>query len=159
MLIGGSALALGYGVERATNDIDTFESDLRDVEIAAVRARMDTGLEVPIANSTVAQLPEGAELRRRRLLPDLTRLTVFVLERHDLAASKLLRGNEHDREQLRELHAQDALSLEILLERYVGLLADYLGDPTEPRWSLVHFVEEVWGELAGVDARRAVGLD
>lgn len=27
-IIGGSALALGYDVERATNDIDTFESDL-----------------------------------------------------------------------------------------------------------------------------------
>jgi len=96
-IIGGSALALGYGVASVTNDIDTFESDLGDVAVAAEEARRSTGLEIPIANSTVAQLPEGAELRRRRILEELTTLNVFVLDPHDLAASKLLRGNEHDR--------------------------------------------------------------
>lgn len=115
-IIGGSALAIGYGVARATNDIDTFQSDLSDVETAAAVARQVTGLEIPIANVTIAQLPEGAE-------------------------------QEHH-----------PLSLELLIARYVQLLEDYVGDPTEPRWSFVHFVDEVWDELAGVEARRALGL-
>lgn len=157
-IIGGSALALGYGVASVTNDIDTFESDLGDVAVAAEEARSSTGLEIPIGNSTVAQLPEGAELRRRRILEELTNLRVFVLDPHDLAASKLLRGNEHDRSQLRDLHALEPLSLELLLERYVNLLANHVGDTREARWAIVHFVEEVWGELAGVEARRAVGI-
>lgn len=157
-IIGGSALALGYGVASTTNDIDTYAADLRDIDVAAATARRLTGLEIPIGNSTIAQLPEGSDQRRHRVLPDLARLAVFVLDRHDLAASKLLRGNEHDREQLRDLHDRHPMSLDVLLERYVSLLAGYVGDPTEPRWGLVHFVEEVWGELAGVAASKAVGL-
>ena len=157
-LIGGSALAIGYGVGRATNDIDTYESELRAVEHAAHLARATTGLQIPIANSTVAQVPAGAEDRRRRVLKSLTRLVVFVVDPHDLAASKLLRGNEHDRAQLAELHSLEPLFQDVLVARFADLLIDYVGDPTEPRWALVHFVEETWGELAGLEARRAMGL-
>jgi hypothetical protein len=157
-LIGGSALALGYGVSSVTNDIDTFSSDLDDVHTAARLACEATGLDIPIDNSTVAQLPEGAEGRLRRLLPDLTRLEVYVVEAHDLAASKLLRGNDHDREQLRELHELHPLLPELLIARYQQLLEVFVGDPAEARWGLVHFFEEAWGELAGLDARRVVGL-
>ncbi len=150
-VIGGSALALGYGGSAATSDIDTYESELDAVQEAAERASAETGLHIPISNSMIAQLPAGYEERLVRVLPDLTKLEVRVLDSHDLAASKLLRGNEHDRQQLAQLHALAPLDLDTLVARYRDLIADYVGDPTEPMLSLRHLVQELWGEIAAVD--------
>lgn len=68
-----------------------------------------------------------------------------------LQPSKLLRGNEHDRQQLRALHEMAPLDRATLVERFHALLAVFVGNPTEPRWALFHFVEEVWGEIAALD--------
>src|SRR5687767_14510689 len=76
VVIGGSALALGYGGSATTNDIDTYESRLDAVEKAAARARAETGLNIPIRNSGIAQLPDEYETRLRRVLPDLAKLSV-----------------------------------------------------------------------------------
>jgi hypothetical protein len=59
VIIGGGALALGYAVSTATNDIDTFHSIVAELQDAAARARDITGLNVPIADSQVAQCPTG----------------------------------------------------------------------------------------------------
>jgi hypothetical protein len=153
VVIGGSALVLGYGVSAATSDIDTYNSRLDLIEPAAARARMVTGLLIPIANSGIAQLPPDYEDRLIRVLPELEHLEVWVLDAHDLAASKLVRGNEHDRQQLQQLHESVGLELETLVARFQSLLAEYVGDSTEPRWSLFHFVDGVWGEIAALDLK------
>src|SRR5262245_52461183 len=95
-VIGGSALALGYGVETFTNDIDTYNSSIERLGGAAITAREVTGFAIPIANASIAQLPAGFEGRARRILPEFQRLRVWVADPYDLAASKLLRGNAHD---------------------------------------------------------------
>jgi hypothetical protein len=152
-VIGGSALALAYGVTTYTNDVDTYASELAAVERAAVVARHATGLDIDVSNSGVAQLPPGFDNRLLRALPHLTRLRVWVVEAHDLAASKLLRGNDHDRQQLVELHDLVGLERELLLARFAELMTEYVGDPTEPSWALFHFVEQVWGEFAALPLR------
>ena len=98
VLIGGSALALGHGVPAVTNDIDTYESSAHKLAAAAARARTHVGLAIPLGDSSIAQLPPGYEDRAFRALPALRFLEVWVAEAHDLAASKLLRGDEHDRQ-------------------------------------------------------------
>jgi hypothetical protein len=152
-IIGGSALALAYGVTTYTNDVDTYSSELAAIERAAMRARRETGLDIAISNSTVAQLPSGFEERLQRALPELSCLHVWVVEAHDLAASKLLRGNDHDRQQLAQLHELVGLDRALLVSRFDALMHDYVGDAAEPRWALFHFVEEVWGELAALPLR------
>jgi hypothetical protein len=152
VVIGGSALALGYGGTATTSDIDTYESHLAAIDKAAERARAETGLSIPIRNSAIAQLPSHYERRLVRMLPALSNLLVRVVDAHDLAASKLVRGNEHDRQQLRQLHDLVRLDLATLIERFDDVLEQYVGDPTEPRLSLRYFVEEVWGEMAAIDA-------
>jgi hypothetical protein len=84
-------------------------------------------------------------------LPHLSKLELYVLDRYDLAVSKLIRGNEHDRQQLGELHALTPLDLTTLVARFGELMADFVGNPTEPWWALRHFVAETWGELAAAD--------
>lgn len=161
VVIGGSALVLGYGGAAATNDIDTFESYLDAIKEAAEQARTKTGLNIPIVNSGIAQLPNGYEDRLMRVLPHLKNLEVLVLDAYDLAVSKLVRGNEHDRQQLAQLHALTPFDLDTLVTRFRDLMATYVGDPTEPWWSLRHLVEELWGDIAAadVDALRHADAD
>lgn len=153
VIIGGSALALGYGVSAATTDIDTFGADVEDVQRAAALAREQTGLAVAVGPSVVAQLPDGYRERLNRVIPHLTKLHLWVLDRYDLAASKLLRGVDKDRQQLRQLHELVPFDRDTLVQRFQDLLGDYVGDPTEPRWSLYFFVEELWGELDALALR------
>lgn len=49
--------------------------------------------------------------------------------------------------------ARVGLDRDVLLARFEDLLAEYVGDPAEPRWALFHFVEEVWGELVALPLR------
>ncbi len=57
VVIGGSAAALHYGVARATHDIDTWTTVEATLAAAAEKARVVTGLEVPIQKSGVADAP------------------------------------------------------------------------------------------------------
>jgi hypothetical protein len=157
VVIGGGALALAYVESAATHDIDTFDSSGQEIKEAAKRARRITGLFVPIGDSSIAQLPEGSESRLRHILPELKKLVVHVLEQHDLAVSKLLRGNIHDRQQLNELHKVKALDLGTLNARFDDLIGAVIGENAqiEARWARYHFVYEVWGELAAEDVKPA----
>lgn len=157
-MIGGSALALGYGVEIFTNDIDTYRSNLEPLRPAIENACGRTGLRIPFANASIAQLPPGFEERARRILPELVRLEVWAIDPYDLAASKLLRGNAHDREQLADLHDLTPLDRPTLVARFTELIEIQVGDAQEPKWALVHLVEELWGELDGLAVRRLLGL-
>ncbi len=150
-VIGGSALVLGFGGTAATSDIDTYDSRPDRIEEAAEAARAKTGLAIPLEDSTIAQLPHGFDRRLMRVLPNLKKLEIYVLERYDLAASKLVRGNEHDRQQLAQLHQLAPLELPTLLARFRELMHDFVGSPDEPWWALRHFIEETWGELAAAD--------
>jgi hypothetical protein len=163
IVIGGSALSLGYGITSVTTDIDTFgnrtasahdgRAGLDAIQEAARIARADTDLDIPIAESTIAQFPDGFETRLVRVLPGLEHLELWVPEVYDLAAAKLLRGNEHDRQQLAELYHLVRLDRSTLIKRFNLLLENYVGDPLEPRWSLYQLVTEIWGEVAAVDLR------
>jgi hypothetical protein len=92
-VIGGTAAALGYGVETFTNDVDTFESlaDHERLQGAARLASAETGLAIPIAPSGIADLPYDYGDRVRRVMEHLRNLRVFVPERHDLVLSKIIR--------------------------------------------------------------------
>jgi hypothetical protein len=151
VLIGGSALSLGYGTATSTSDIDTYGSMVAELEAAAALARVTTGLPVGIADSTIAQLPTGYEERLVRALPELVRLTVLIVDAHDLAASKLLRGNDHDRQQLKRLHDLAPLDRALLNERFDDLLRDVVGDTIEARWARYHLICELWTSLDADD--------
>ena len=117
-VIGGSAAALGYNVSSATSDIDTFSSNLDKIRLAADAARRETGLEIPLSNTPIADVPYNYEERLERVLPNLGKLQVWVLEKHDLALSKTIRAAQHDLQQLTELHGVAPLDLTVLVARY-----------------------------------------
>jgi hypothetical protein len=148
--------AEAHGLTSVTSDIDTFGRAVgatNNIHEAAQTAGAETGLDIPIADSTIAQFPDGFEGRLLRVMPELEHLELWVPDVYDLAAAKLLRGNDHDRQQLAELHHLAPLDRATLVGRFNALLAHYVGDPVEPRWSLFHLVTELWGEIAALDLR------
>ena len=149
-------MAIGYDVDVGTQDIDTLQSDLALIEQAAQQARELTGFAIPLANAAVADVPWNYRDRLVRLLPEFRNLSVFALEKHDLALSKAIRGSEQDLQQLAELHRLQVLDFETLVDRFIVEMGHVVGDPKRLHLSFVVLVEELYGELQGVEARRRI---
>ena len=145
VLVGGSALALGYAVGTSTVGVDTWESDLGRIRGAAARARAATGLDIPIDSAAVGDVPYEYESRLRRVLPRLHRLEVCVPEKHDLALSKVMRCHEGDLAGIEALHRLHGLDEETLVTRYMEEMKHVIGDPGRIDLNLLAAVERVFG--------------
>ncbi|MCW5806836.1 MAG: hypothetical protein KIT31_31045 [Deltaproteobacteria bacterium] len=152
VVIGGAAAAF-HQAESTTNDVDTLDA-LTDELRAAVDRATFAGLSVPISASTVAQVPDNYDQRLERVLPHLKNLEVWVLERHDLALSKIVRGVEHDMQQLEEIHRHHRLDFEVLVERFRTEMASVVGDPSRIRLNFLELIERLFGELKRVVAQK-----
>ena len=158
IIIGGSALAIGYSVDVATKDIDALDSAVIRIEAAAELARRETGLAIPLGPTGVWEMPYNFEDRLQRVLPHLTKLEVQVPEAHDLALSKLMRGNENDFLQIEELHRRRSLDMNVLIERH-ELETDHIASARARRElhrNLLETIERLWGEMALEPARSAL---
>src|SRR5262245_56424103 len=82
VIIGGAAAAF-HRAESTTNDIDTNDALNAELQDAIQRAKAETGLNIPINYSAVADVPWNFEDRLERQLPELRKLQVRVLEKHD----------------------------------------------------------------------------
>jgi Nucleotidyltransferase of unknown function (DUF6036) len=61
-LIGGAAALLAYKATRLTQDIDSFNK-IAALESAYEKAKKDTGLEIPLSQAGVADVPYNFEDR------------------------------------------------------------------------------------------------
>jgi hypothetical protein len=156
IVIGGSAVALGYGVGRPTNDVDTFETDFRLIISAVEKARQQTGLDIPVSNAPVADLPYHFTDRLQPVLPELERLSVFVPEAHDLVLSKMVRATQHDFEAIEELHAVAQLNFDLLLERYLDEMDHAVTDLDTLDLKFFICVRSLFGELRAQRAKTAL---
>ncbi|HEY4177527.1 MAG TPA: DUF6036 family nucleotidyltransferase [Kofleriaceae bacterium] len=150
-VIGGTAASLGYGADETTVDIDLYQSSTPDLQHAASLAREETGLEVPIGNSTVADIPHDAEDRLVRQLPELQKLEVWVLEKHDLVLSKVIRWADTDTRQVRQL---ENLSYDVLIVRFESEMRHVVGDLRKVKDNFLDMIDDVFGELTTVRARQ-----
>lgn len=115
-----------------------------------------TGLKIPLSNAAVADVPWNYQDRLICVLPELRKLSVFTLEKHDLALSKVIRGSEQDLQQLAELHRLQVLDFETLVNRFITEMDHVIGDPKLLLLSFVVLIEELYGELQGIEVRRRV---
>jgi hypothetical protein len=147
VLIGGSAAALAYGVERTTRDIDTWSEWVRDVAGAISKARADTGLAIPVEVAAVADAPYEFESRLERVnLPALGKLELLVPEKHDLVLMKIMRGYEHDLETAVNIHARHGLDFEILVTRYASEMGHVIGDRRKLDLNFLALIERLYDE-------------
>ena len=153
IVIGGTAAALHYGVTRRTHDIDTWTAVKGDLATATERARQATGLDIPVAQSGVADAPHDFESRLERVLPHLDRLRAWVPEKHDLALMKAMRAYEHDLQAIAEIHAHSPLDLDTLVGRFQDEMAP-IGDPVRIRGNVLAVVERLFPDQVEDVARR-----
>jgi len=147
ILLGGSAMAL-YGVPGGTTDIDTWETDLSKLESAIELARAETGLDIPVSDTGVGDVPFEYASRLQPVEGEWIRLHVFKLERHDLALSKTVRGYENDLVAIERLHQVSPLDMATLVDRYLREMTHAIGDPRRLDRNFVLMIERVYGEIA-----------
>jgi hypothetical protein len=144
IVIGGAAAAVHYRIERGTDDIDTWTNVDGDLATAIQRARDATGIDLPFERSGVADAPYDFESRLERALPNLTRLEVFVPERHDLVLMKTIRGDEADLLVAAALHQSRPLELDTLVQRYVHEMGSVVIEPTRLRGNFLALIDRLF---------------
>jgi len=124
---GGFVVTQLYGVARTTSDVD-FLGVVPYVagaltEIAGRGSPLHRKHKLYLDAVTVATPPENYEDRLVPMFPGVwPRLSLFALEAHDLALSKLERNGERDRDDVQQLARAGQLNPEILKERYYNEL-------------------------------------
>jgi Nucleotidyltransferase of unknown function (DUF6036) len=157
-IVGGTAIAL-YGVQAGTTDVDTWETDLSSLESAIAQARAKTGLNIPVSTPEVVDVPYDCGSRLQPIDDEWTQLRVMVLEPHDLALSRTLRGNEHDLSAIEKLHQIRPLVLETLLTRYLGEMDHVIGNfPDRLDLNFALMVGRLFGEIAADDVEEQLRL-
>jgi hypothetical protein len=144
IIIGGGAAAVKYRIDDPTTDIDTFNALGTDLRRTIDAARKETGLPMPFEQSGVADGPYCFEDRLLRAMPRLSRLTVLVPERHDLALMKTMRGDQADFAKLRAIHDRKPFDLRVLLSRYVEEMDHVIIDPRRLRGNFLALVESLF---------------
>lgn len=128
LFIGGSAAALAYNLKTHTKDIDIFGDseqfhvDYHYLKTLEKSAGEKAGFLIPIDTVGVADAPYNYEDRvyLAPLSERLKRLSVYVPERHDFFLMKIMRGNEHDVQHLREIHnGGNPFEPQLLCDRFI----------------------------------------
>ena len=152
-IIGGAAAAF-HGAESTTTDVDTRDALDSALEEAVRLANAKTGLAITVSHAAVGDVPWNSEDRLERVLPDLEHLRVWVLEKHDLALSKCVRCAEHDLQQLEELHCNNPLQFDTLVERFRTEMGHAMGDAERRRRNFLDMIERLFGEMKRLEADR-----
>jgi hypothetical protein len=159
VLIGGSAAALAYRAGSTTDDIDTLDAITAELNEAIARAVEDTGLDIVMQKSTVADAPYDYDTRLERQLPDLKMLEVCALEKHDLTLSKVIRCTEHDLQQIAEIHSSVGLSFDVLVQRFCDEMFHVIGDPPRIRGNFLVMIRMLFGDLKANFAEKELSKD
>lgn len=150
MLIGGSAIAV-IDPSHSTTDIDLLSpgSIIFTEAVERLRARGEAVLPVQIVG--LAELPENAMTRAHSFAAGFDKLSILVLEQHDLAMSKLARGYEHDIEALETVHRVKPFILTTLLERFHE--TETIGPRRRFALALLDLIERLFGKEAAEEHR------
>ena len=146
VVIGGAAAALAYHAVKYTVDIDTAGS-IRRIARAYDEAKKDTGLDIPLGPAGVWNAPHDYEERLQELRSlGLKKLRVLVPEVHDLILMKVVRGNAHDLEQIKQIHAHQKLNPDILVERFRNEMKHVVGNARTLQLNFLAMIAECFGD-------------
>jgi hypothetical protein len=150
-VIGGAAIGLSYDTRHSTTDIDLTPGQDNAFWEAVGRARSRMANPVPVQAVGIFQPPYSYEERCRRVAMDgVSRLQVFVPERHDLALMKIARGYAHDLQGVADMHSAQSLDLETLVARYHESRTQIIGSPEAFKLNFLAAVENLYGETTAL---------
>jgi hypothetical protein len=150
--IGGFAAVMGYGLPRATNDLDYRTLDpynrINDLQrIAGPASALAKQYGVHLQHTAVDSIPENYQDRLRELFPGhFKNLRLFIPDPYDLVLSKLTRNIERDRQDVEYLARSQYLDAAVLRERYKELTPNLIGpqarhDATLEFWLEAYFTK------------------
>lgn len=147
ILIGGTAAVLAYKGGGRTQDIDTYNR-IDCLEKAYRKAKVETGIDIPLSQSSVADGPYNFESRLKdyRELP-LNKLHIKVPEVADLILMKVIRGVEHDLETIRDLIKANQVKPNVLIDRFKNEMGPVVGDPRRLKQNFLAMLEENYPDL------------
>jgi hypothetical protein len=155
VIIGGAAAAFHQSTS-TTNDVDTREAITAEVRAAVEHVAAENEIAIPMNHSAVADVPWNFQDRLVRQLPELLMLEVWVLDKHDLVLSKTMRGDEHDEQQILEIHRAVGLDFDVLVQRFRDEMDHVIGDPVRIRQQFLQLLDMLFGELKRVAAARSL---
>lgn len=146
--IGGFAVVAGYGLPRATNDLDYRTlipyNRINDLQrMAGPGSALAEKHKVYVQHPGVDAIPENYAERLTELSPGrFKNIRLFIPDAYDLVLSKLSRNIERDRQDVEYLVRTAHLEPVILRERYVKELRSILiGDPRQHDQTLGFWIE------------------
>jgi hypothetical protein len=154
--LGGFVISEGYGLGRATADVDVLEAlGIPTVDLIRLAGRgsdLHKRHKVYLDIVTVAPIPENyAERLTEMSAPGSFRnLRLRALERHDLVLAKLVRNSDRDREDLTRIASGPGLDPTLLKKRYEAELRFQLGNPDREDLTLALWLDII----ADVNASR-----
>ena len=122
--IGGFVIAMLYGFDRTTADVDVILIDPRDpdlklISLAGKGSELHKKYGVYLDRVTVAKLPIDYDERLTEMFPGaFSKLRLFAVDPYDLALSKIERNIERDVDDVMHLARTVPLDLDILQQRY-----------------------------------------
>jgi hypothetical protein len=148
--IGGFAVVVGYGLPRATNDLDYRTlvpyNRINDFqEIAGPGSALARKHKVYVQHTGVESIPENYDERLTELTPGrFKNLRFFIPDPYDLVLSKLSRNAGRDREDVEFLAKAKHLDPAVLRERYEKELRPILIGPQSQHDATLEFWLEAY---------------
>lgn len=148
-VIGGTAIILGYKINRGTTDIDPWGTVVTDIQKNWNEAVKQSGVDVKL--DLAASVAQGPYEFEDRLAPikdlKLKNLKIFYPEAHDLVLMKITRNVDIDANDIDALHKKKKLKEKTLLNRYLAeVISIYIGDPKDLDLKYLATVERLFGE-------------
>lgn len=152
--LGGFVAAACYGTPRTTADVDfvavrgaTGVDQL--LNLAGRTSALAKKHRVHLDFVAIATYPEDYERRLRPAFPgEFHNLQLMAFEPHDLALAKLVRNQDHDREDVRALAIRPGLDANLLQDRYKAEMRWQLGNPEREDLTIELWIEMI-GEVQG----------
>lgn len=150
--IGGFAVVTGYGLVRATNDLDYRTilpfNRIQDLQLlAGAQSALARKYGVYTQYTAVDSMPENYEDRLMELFPGhFANLRLFIPDPYDLVLSKLCRNIQRDREDVAFLAETKHLDPDMLRERYKELIPNLIGPQNRHDATLEFWVEAYFGK-------------
>lgn len=145
VLIGGAAASLAYGIHNTTSDIDTFDN-IADIKEAIRLAREDTGLDIPFQEVGIWDAPYHYEDRLQPIKMQFRKLHILVPEKHDLVLMKAVRGQDNDRDAIRQIANKVGLDMRTLVDRFKNDMTHVIGSQRNLRLNFLAVIEMLHGE-------------
>lgn len=146
--IGGFAVVAGYGLPRATNDLDYRTmipyNRINDLQrLAGPGSALAQKHKVYVQHPGIDVIPENYDERLTELSPErFKNIRLFIPDAYDLVLSKLSRNIERDRQDVEYLARTERLDPAILRGRYAKELRSiHIGDPKQHDQTVEFWIE------------------